>query len=77
MSWDNKIVWSESMFLRTQHFQQQDRYVERLVRAQTENLRPHPGAYRALTIDRSSATTGRFAIVEPWGPFLMGPVCDP
>ena len=39
MSWDNKIIWSEGMFLRTQHFQQQDRYVERLVRNRTAHLR--------------------------------------
>ena len=62
MSWDNKIVWSEGMFLRTQHFQQQDRYVERLVRARTENLRPHPWGISSLAINRSLLTTGRFAV---------------
>src|SRR3982751_758417 len=28
----SKVVWSEGMLLRTQHFQQQDRWVEQLVR---------------------------------------------
>jgi type VI secretion system protein ImpJ len=32
MSWTNRVVWQEGMFLRTQHFQQQDRWTEQLVR---------------------------------------------
>lgn len=72
MSWDSKIVWSEGMFLRTQHFQQQDRYVERLVRGRTENLRPHPWGVSNLVIDRSLLTTGRFAIAEAAGVFQDG-----
>jgi type VI secretion system protein ImpJ len=72
MSWDSKIVWSEGMFLRTQHFQQQDRYIERLVRGRTENLRPHPWGVSNLAIDRSLLTTGRFAVAEGAGVFPDG-----
>jgi type VI secretion system protein ImpJ len=72
MSGDNKIVWSEGMFLRTQHFQQQDRYVERLVRGRTENLRPHPWGVSSLAIDRSLLTTGRFSLAEASGVFQDG-----
>ena len=64
MSGDNKIVWYEGMFLRTQHFQQQDRYVDRLLRGRTENLRPHPWGVSSLAIDRSLLTTGRFSVAE-------------
>ena len=32
MSWTNRVVWQEGMFLRTQHFQQQDRWTEQFVR---------------------------------------------
>ena len=32
MSLFNKVVWSEGMFLRPQHFQQQNRYLEHLIR---------------------------------------------
>ena len=32
MSWTNRVVWQEGMFLRTQHFQQQDRWTEQIVR---------------------------------------------
>jgi type VI secretion system protein ImpJ len=72
MSWDSKIVWSEGMFLRTQHFQQQDRYVERLVCSRTENLRPHPWGVSSLIIDRNLLTTGRFALAEAVGVFQDG-----
>ena len=72
MSWDSKIIWSEGMFLRTQHFQQQDRYVERLVRSRTAHLRPHPWGVAKLAIDRSLLTTGRFAIAEGVGTFPDG-----
>jgi type VI secretion system protein ImpJ len=72
MTWDSKIVWSEGMFLRTQHFQQQDRYIERLVRGRTENLRPHPWGVSSLAIDRSLLTTGRFALAEGVGVFPDG-----
>jgi type VI secretion system protein ImpJ len=33
MTWSNRVVWQEGMFLRAQHFQQQDRHFEQRVRA--------------------------------------------
>ena len=27
MTWQNKVMWTEGMFLQPQHFQQQDRFV--------------------------------------------------
>ena len=41
MTWSNRVVWLEGMFLRAQHFQQQDRWLEALVRDRTAALRPH------------------------------------
>ena len=29
MTWHNKVMWTEGMFLQPQHFQQQDRYAAR------------------------------------------------
>ena len=31
MSWYSKVLWSEGLFLRPHHLQQNDRYLERLV----------------------------------------------
>jgi type VI secretion system protein ImpJ len=58
----NKVVWSEGMFLRAQHFQQADRYAEALVRARTEFLRPFPWGITELSINRELLATGKFAV---------------
>jgi type VI secretion system protein ImpJ len=62
MSTDNKVIWSEGMFLRTQHFQQADRYLERLVRGSVSGLRPYAWGISELQINRELLTTGKFAI---------------
>ena len=62
MSWDNKVVWTEGMFLRAQHFQQFDRYVEKLVRGRVGGLRAHSWGFTELQINRELLTTGKFAI---------------
>ncbi|GGC29161.1 type VI secretion protein [Siccirubricoccus deserti] len=61
MGWENKVVWTEGLFLQPQHLQQQDRYVERLVRASTAGLRPFAWGLTALDIDRDLLTLGKFA----------------
>lgn len=67
MAWDNKVVWSEGMFLRTHHFQQFDRYVEKLVRARLAGLMPHGWGIGALALNRELLTTGKFAITAAHG----------
>ena len=64
MSWDNKVVWSEGMFLRPQHFQQHDRYVERLVRDRVTGLRPCPWGLTQLEINRDLLAIGKFAVTS-------------
>lgn len=72
MSWTNKVVWQEGMFLRAQHFQQQDRYLEQVVRNRTAALRPHPWGITELAIDRDLLATGRFALSSASGVFEDG-----
>jgi type VI secretion system protein ImpJ len=72
MSWDNKVVWSEGMFLRPQHFQQHDRYVERLVRTRVNGLAPYPWGVTELTLNRELLTTGKFAVSACRGIFEDG-----
>ena len=61
MSWENKVVWTEGLFLQPQHLQQQDRYVERLVRASTAGLRPFAWGLNLLELDADLLTLGKFA----------------
>jgi type VI secretion system protein ImpJ len=52
------------MFLRTQHFQQADRYVEALVRGRVDGLRPHAWGLTGLVINRDLLETGYFGVAS-------------
>src|SRR6185437_6133447 len=60
------------MFLRAQHFQQQDRWLEQLIRGRTGALRPHPWGLTEFAIDRDLLATGRFALSSAAGVFEDG-----
>jgi type VI secretion system protein ImpJ len=62
MSWENKVVWAEGLFLQPQHLQQQDRYIERLVRTSTAGLAPFSYGFTQLDIDTDLLTLGKFAV---------------
>jgi type VI secretion system protein ImpJ len=62
MGWENKVVWSEGLFLQPQHLQQQERYFDRLVRASTAGLRPFGWGLTALEIDPDLLALGKFAV---------------
>lgn len=72
MGWENKVVWTEGLFLQPQHFQQQDRYVERLVRASTAGLRPFAWGLTQLEFDADLLTLGKFALRAASGIFPDG-----
>jgi type VI secretion system protein ImpJ len=72
MTWTNRVVWQEGMFLRTQHFQQQDRWLEHLVRGRVQSLRPHPWGLIDYALDRDLLATGRFALASASGVFEDG-----
>ncbi len=67
MSWYSKVVWSEGMFLRPQHFQQQDRYLEALVRQSCGHLRPYSWGVVELALDREALALGKVAITTARG----------
>ncbi len=72
MTWTNRIAWQEGMFLRAQHFQQQDRWVEAQLRGSVANLSPHPWGVAELMLDRDLLNTGRFAVASAAGLFEDG-----
>lgn len=72
MSRDNKVLWTEGMFLRSQHFQQTDRYFESLVRAVASNIRACPWGITELEIDDARLATGVIAINRCKGVFEDG-----
>ena len=72
MSWNNKIVWSEGLFLRPQHFQQHDRYLEHFVESRCSRLRTYAWGFTDLKIDRDLLTVGKLAITSAAGVFPDG-----
>jgi type VI secretion system protein ImpJ len=60
------------MFLRAQHFQQQDRWVEAQIRGSVGALQPHPWGLTEMTVARDLLATGRFAVASAAGVFEDG-----
>lgn len=67
MSWNNRVVWSEGMFIGTQHFQQQDRYLENLIDARSRPLSAAGWGFSELLIDQGLLAQGKLAIVSARG----------
>ena len=67
MAWHSKVLWSEGLFLRPQHLQQSDRYVEHLVEARTRLASPYPWGFAELSIDTDLAQQSMFALRSATG----------
>jgi type VI secretion system protein ImpJ len=81
MSWTSKIIWSEGMFLRPQHFQQNDRYFETLIENRCGALRPYSWGIEELQINQEALSLGKIEIekckaILPDGTTLNIPSAD-
>jgi len=74
--WNDKVIWSEGLFLQPQHFQQQDRYFERLVEARASVIAGERHGFAVLTLDEGAQAVGKVAIVRARGVFPDGTVFD-
>lgn len=59
---EGRVAWREGLFLRQQHFQQQDRAFEALVGARSRAARPYPWGVTELVINQDLAALGKFAV---------------
>jgi type VI secretion system protein ImpJ len=62
MSWYSKVAWSEGLFMRPQHLQQADRYIEHLLEGRVRHVSPYPWGFSHLEIDRDLAQQSKFAL---------------
>ena len=62
MSLHSRVVWTEGLFLRPQHFQQQDRYHEAYVEARCRALRASAWGFEALEVDAQLLKLGKIAV---------------
>jgi len=82
MSWRAKVVWSSGMFLQPHHFQQETRYLERLVDSRARSISPFAWGFTELELDDGLLALGKLGISRASGllpdgtPFSM-PQLDP
>ena len=83
MGESDRVLWSEGLFLRPQHFQQQDRHAEALMRGALQAGALHPWGFGALTLDPALAEAGRVGVTAARGllpdgtPFAIPEAMDP
>ncbi|MCB1914545.1 MAG: type VI secretion system baseplate subunit TssK [Rhodocyclaceae bacterium] len=76
MSWNNKVIWSEGMFLQPQHLQQNDRHVERMVNGRVAPLRAWQWGFGELRLDEDALALGKIALSSASGLFPDGTPFD-
>jgi type VI secretion system protein ImpJ len=59
---EGRVAWREGQFLRQQHFQQQDRYLDALVAARARTAGPYAWGLTELVINEDLAALGKFGV---------------
>lgn len=59
-----KVLWGEGLFLRPQHFQQQDAYHEWRLAQSVRNLHPYAWGVRSVKVDTDALQAGRLRLLE-------------
>src|SRR5262249_28909072 len=72
MSAHNRVIWSAGLFLQPQHFQQQERYVERYVETRCRPLAPHGWGFTDIEFERDLLSIGKAALRRLAGVFPDG-----
>lgn len=72
MSLDSKVVWSEGMFLNPQHFQQQERYFERLLDGKCSAYGAYGWGIHEFEIDQQLLNLGKVSVTRAKGVFPDG-----
>ena len=72
--WRNKVLWTEGLFLRPQHFHQQERYFEQIVDRRSKAMASWTWGFESLEIDEASLTLGKLALRSAAGVLPDGTV---
>jgi type VI secretion system protein ImpJ len=76
MTWHNKVIWTEGMFLQPQHFQQHDRFLARQAHQRAGIQQAYGWGFVSLTFDTAALTLGKIAIAGAHGVLPDGLVFD-
>jgi type VI secretion system protein ImpJ len=72
----DKPLWFEGMFVRPQHFQQYDRWIENLVERRAAALRQHGWGLSSLAFDAELLALGRLSLTSCSGVMPDGTIID-
>jgi type VI secretion system protein ImpJ len=64
MSMTSKVLWGEGLFLRPQHFQQQDQYHEHRLHESVKALHPYAWGVSHLQLDRDALVNNTLRVLE-------------
>jgi type VI secretion system ImpJ/VasE family protein len=64
MAGKGRVAWREGLFLRPQHFQQQDRHIQGELGARASGLVAYPWGITELQVDEDLAMVGKFGVVR-------------
>lgn len=76
MSDRNRVAWTEGLFLRPQHFQQLERFVEKLIADSSEFSVPYGYGFAKLEIDQELSKLGKVGVASAQGIFPDGTPFD-
>ncbi|MEL6690913.1 MAG: type VI secretion system baseplate subunit TssK, partial [Pseudomonadota bacterium] len=62
MSRYSKVAWKEGLFIKPQHLQQSDRYMEKSLQARTAHATPFPWGVAELGFDQAQLRQGRLEL---------------
>ena len=72
MSANNRVVWSEGLFLQPQHFQQQERYFERYIETRCQPLVSHSWGFTDIEFEHDLLRIGKLGVRRLAGVFPDG-----
>lgn len=65
--WKNRVLWSEGLFLRPQHFQQQERFLEALLDQRLRSGQAYCWGFNTLELDAGALARGEIQITQASG----------
>lgn len=76
MVMSNKVIWAEGLLLQPQHFQQQERYFEQLIKLKPSAYSGMEWGLTQLSIDQDALTQGLISLDSAQGLFADGCLFD-
>lgn len=72
MTKNNRVIWSEGLFLQPQHFQQQERFFEHEIHVRTANFNAYAHGFHTLELDPDLLLAGKVGVLKASGFFKDG-----